>query len=281
VIQTKGTEQRGWFTCDAGSNHDPSFAPQPIATAGIMYLIRTTDADWKFQEEVDKRPGGYPGGIGEAVQQMDIWESAINALDKKGVIDPSRVGIVGFSRTGWEVEFDLVHSRVRYAAATATDNVQYSLSDYWLFPWFSAEAERMYGGPPSGTTLENWQKYSISFNLDKVHTPLLMEVMGSGTRDDEQRLVPRNLAARYEISAGLARLGKPVEMYFYPDEGHQPDHPKARLASLQRNLDWYRFWLQGYEDGNPSKKAQYERWRVLRILHEQDIKSEDGTRALH
>jgi hypothetical protein len=113
-----------------------------------------------------------------------------------------------------------------------------------------------------------------------VHTPLLMEEMGYGTRDDEQRLVPRNLAIRFEISNGLARLGKPVEMYFYPNEGHQPEHPKARLGSLQRNVDWYRFWLQGYEDGDPSKKDQYDRWRALKKLHQQDIESEGNGLAL-
>ncbi|MEI9978380.1 MAG: hypothetical protein WDN23_05165 [Edaphobacter sp.] len=41
-------------------------------------------------------------------------------------------------------------------------------------------------------------------------------------------------------------LQKPVELYFYPNEVHQLDHPKARVASLQRNVDWFRFWLQGY-----------------------------------
>jgi dipeptidyl aminopeptidase/acylaminoacyl peptidase len=271
VIQTKGNDQ-GWFYCDAAAIRDPSFAPQPIATAGMMYLIRTTDEDWKFQEEVDKRPQGYPGGIGEAVQQMDIWDSAIDALDKKGMVDPSKVGIIGFSRTGWQVEFDLVHSHTRYAAATATDNAQYSLSEYWMIPWASVDEERMYGGPPYGRTLENWQKYSISFNLDKVHTPLLMEEMGYGTREDDQHLVPRSLAVRFEISSGLTRLGKPVEMYFYPDEGHQPEHPKARLASLQRNLDWYRFWLQGYERPHPEDPDQYKRWEHLRELRDADAK---------
>jgi dipeptidyl aminopeptidase/acylaminoacyl peptidase len=278
VIETKGDD--GEFTCDSGFNDDPSFAPQPLATSGIMYLVRTRNEDWKYQEEIDERPRGYPGGIGEAVQQMDIWDSAVAALDKRGLIDPTRVGIIGFSRTGWQVEFDLFHSHIRYAAATAADNVQYSLSDYWLIPWISADVERMYGGPPYGETLENWQKYSISFNLDKIHTPLLMEIMGYGTRDDDQNLFPANLAVRYEISRGLMRLGKPVEMYFYPNEGHQPDHPKARIASVERNVDWYRFWLQGYEDVDPSKKDQYARWRALKVLHEQDLKRENGTPIL-
>jgi hypothetical protein len=38
----------------------------------------------------------------------------------------------------------------------------------------------------------------------------------------------------------LNRLGKPAQLYYYPNENHLPDDPKARLATLQRNLDWYR-----------------------------------------
>jgi dipeptidyl aminopeptidase/acylaminoacyl peptidase len=272
VIQTKGDS--GWFTCDSGANHDPSFAPQPIAAAGMMYLVRSYGNDWDYQNEVAMRPKEYPGGIGEAAQAMDIWESAVDMLDRRGLVDPSRVGIIGFSRTGWEVEFDLVHSRVRYAAATVADNVQYSLSDYWLIPWASLDDERMYGGPPYGDSLESWRRYSISFNLERIHTPLLMEEMGYGIHDDMRYSIPTVLAVCYEVAKSLARLGRPVEMYYYPDEDHQPDHPKARLASLTRNLDWYRFWLQGYEDDNPSKKDQYQRWRELRKLHEDDKKSE-------
>ena len=275
VIQTKADS--GWFTCDSGPQHDPSFAPQPIASSGMMYLARSFDENWNMQQEMDKRPAGYPGGISEAVQQVDIWDSAVDALDKRGLIDPSKVGIIGFSRTGWYVELALFHSHIHYAAATLSDSVQYSLSEYWLIPGFAHVGDEMYGGPPYGKTLENWQKYSISFNLDKIHTPLLMEVMGYTVHDDVPYSIPIGLAGRYEIRRGLESLGRPVELYYYPDEGHQLDHPRARVATMQRNLDWYRFWLQGYEDGDASKKEQYERWHALKELQEQDFASRVGT----
>jgi hypothetical protein len=31
-----------------------------------------------------------------------------------------------------------------------------------------------------------------------------------------------------------------------------------------RNLDWFRFWLQDYEDSSLDKRVQYEHWHVLR-----------------
>ncbi len=62
----------------------------------------------------------------------------------------------------------------------------------------------------------------------------------------------------------LKQLGKPVEMIIYPDEGHIKHQPKHRLLVYQRNVDWMRFWLQEYEDPDPSKREQYARWRQLR-----------------
>jgi dipeptidyl aminopeptidase/acylaminoacyl peptidase len=269
VIQTKGDQ--GWFTCDAGFGHSPSFAAQPIANAGMMYLIRTSPENYSFQQDMDKRPKGYPGEIGEAVQQMEIWDSAVEMLDKRGLVDPHKVGIIGFSRTGWQVEFDLVHARTRYAAATAADNVQYNLSEYALLPWVTNDFDSMYGGPPYGKSFGNWLKYSVSFNIANIHTPLLLEVMGGGALETDELHVATPLAIRYEVTTGLGRLSRPFEMYYYPNEAHQPEHPKARLASIVRNVDWYRFWLQGYERPNPEDSDQYKRWEHLRDLHEADL----------
>jgi dipeptidyl aminopeptidase/acylaminoacyl peptidase len=274
VIQTKGDQ--GWFTCDSGANHDPAFAPQPMASAGIMYLIRTVDEGFNYEDEQSKQPKGYPGHIGEAVQQMDIWNSAVQALSDRGLVDRDKVGIIGFSRTGWYVEYMVTHSPFRYAAATATDNTSYSLSEYWLSPGIEPDIEAMYDGPPYGRTIQNWLDYSISYNLEKIHTPLLLEEMGYGVRDDSPDSTPNDLAIAFEIFKGLNRLGKPVELYYYPDENHQPDHPKARLSTLQRNVDWYRFWLQGYEDPSPGKRGQYANWQHLRELQRADLRTSGG-----
>lgn len=271
VIQTKPFGS--FFTCSFGDS--PSFAPQPIANAGIMYLgLGSLDPDSRTDGggtaiPYPKNYPGYPGagGVAEAAFNMDVWESAVGALDSKGLIDNNRVGIIGFSRTGWYTEFILAHSKIRFRAATVADNVQYSFGEYWLF--HDAETitsyEHIYGGPPYGATLKNWLNYSVSFNLDKIHTPLLMEEMGYGiTKEINDFAPPLGLAASYEVFTGLSRLGDPVELYFYPKEGHQPESPQARWATMQRNVDWYRFWLQGYERPNPEDSEQYLRWRKMK-----------------
>jgi dipeptidyl aminopeptidase/acylaminoacyl peptidase len=272
VIQTKPFGS--FFVCSFGNF--PSFAPQPLANSGVAYLgpIAT---EGSTQRQEDYFPKGYPGyqgvgGIAEAAFAMDLWDSAVKVLDDQGFIDSNNVGIIGFSRTVWYTEFILTHSKVHYRAATVADNVQYSLGEYWLShdPGSFKMYDLTYGGPPYGSTLKNWIDYSVSFNLDKIHTPLLMEAMGYGTPYDRTDAPPLSLVQRFEVFSGLNRLNKPVELYYYPNEDHTPDHPLARLATMQRNVDWYRFWLKGEEDPDPAKAEQYVRWRKLRELQEQN-----------
>jgi dipeptidyl aminopeptidase/acylaminoacyl peptidase len=266
VIQTKPYD--GGFVCDYGEADYPSFAPQPIASAGMLYLARTFPSGWKQSDDAAHYPEGYPGQLSEAAFQAKMWDSAVDALDKRGIIDREKVGIIGFSRSGWYTEFALAHGETHYSAATATDNVQYSLNEYWLLHTNAVLRgwDSMYGGPPNGATLNNWIQYSVPFTLPRFHTPLLMEVMGYGLPYKNKLAPPALLADHFDVLVGLSRLNKPVELYYYPDEKHQMEHPQARLGSIQRNLDWYRFWLQGYERPMPEDPKQYLRWHLLREM---------------
>jgi hypothetical protein len=73
--------------------------------------------------------------------------------------------------------------------------------------------------------------------------------------------------ARYipELFARLTRSTTPVDLYAFPQEAHNKFLPRHRLAVFERNLDWFRFWLQGYEDPDPAKAAQYVHWRAMRV----------------
>lgn len=44
-----------------------------------------------------------------------------------------------------------------------------------------------------------------------------------------------------------------------------------KVPSLEGNVDWFDFWLNGHEDPDPTKVEQYLRWRALR-----DEQSEAG-----
>jgi len=64
--------------------------------------------------------------------------------------------------------------------------------------------------------------------------------------------------------APLEASPTPTELYVFPNEPHQKIQPRHKLAVYQRNLDWFRFWLQGYSDPDPAKAAQYARWSMMR-----------------
>jgi Prolyl oligopeptidase family. len=269
VIEDGSFLYSGEFVCDSGPAHVPSFARGVLADAGVAYLMRFWPGNSTWENMYYSKK--YPGQLAEAAFKQELVESAVDVLVQRQIIDPEKVGLVGFSRGGWYVDYALLHSRIPFRAASTTDGTQYSIGEYYL--WHdqpvSATLKTMYGGPPYGSSLNNWLRYSISFNLDKVHTPLLIEAMGRGEKAAESD----NLKTREEVFDGLSDLKKPVELYYYPNEQHQPDHPQARLSSLQRNVDWFRFWLQDYERPNPEDPNQYKRWRRLRELRDADAKA--------
>jgi dipeptidyl aminopeptidase/acylaminoacyl peptidase len=264
VIENGSLLYHGQFVCDSGTDHVASWPRGILADDGILYLTRFWPGinDW----ESNYYPKGLPGSLAEVAFKQDLIESAVKMLDERGSIDPMKVGLAGFSRGGWYVEYALAHSKLQFAAASATDNVQYSVGEYWLRhnDLTVRGAEGIYGGPPYGDSLKNWLDYSISFNLNRIHTPLLSEVNGYGQGDGDASHYPDNLIAHEEVLVGLDKLHKPVEMYYYPNEIHQPDHPQARIASLHRNVDWFRFWLQDFETTKSESADQYERWELMR-----------------
>ena len=52
----------------------------------------------------------------------------------------------------------------------------------------------------------------------------------------------------------------------FPNESHLKVLPRHQLAVYERNLDWFRFWLQDYVDPDPLKAPQlYQRWQAMKL----------------
>jgi hypothetical protein len=47
----------------------------------------------------------------------------------------------------------------------------------------------------------------------------------------------------------------------------------------ERNVDWFRFWLQAYEDPSPEKAGQYRIWREMKKAekHHFGVGGHDGS----
>jgi hypothetical protein len=78
--------------------------------------------------------------------------------------------------------------------------------------------------------------------------------------------------------AALRYLNKPVDLILLNTGEHVLTNPAVRLASQGGSVDWLRFWFQNYGDPDPSKAAQYQRWRSLRALRDAEATAERSAR---
>jgi Sigma-70 region 2 len=112
-----------------------------------------------------------------------------------------------------------------------------------------------YGGKPFGSGLSRFLHDNPIFGIDAVATPVRIE-----TRSGR---IPTLLMTDWESYAALRSLDKPVDLIVLPYASHVVSMPSDVLASQQGDVDWVRFWLQGYEDGDAGKAEQYRRWERL------------------
>jgi len=251
VIQTHGFAEHEFRPAGFATT---AMAARALANAGILVLqVREIACPLAAPEEAPCSVAGYEAGV--------------KRLDAEGLIDPERIGIIGFSRTCYSVMQMLTASALHIRAASITDGV---MEDYFQYMQAAApgdrvaqEANSMIGAAPFGHGLQEWLKRSPGFNLERVNTPLM--VVGEG---------PRSLLFMWQPYAGLFYLHKPVDLIMLNTDEHVLTNPAVRMASQGGSVDWFRFWLQGYEDSNPAKQEQYERWRELRKLQEKNERKE-------
>jgi hypothetical protein len=242
VIQTHGFREDQFMTATDGA-FPTGMAARALASAGIMVLQMPSIHDGE-------------GSTKEALLNAEGFRSAAEHLASEGLVDSTRVGIVGFSRTCWYVETALIKYPKLFAAATITDGIDQSYIQYHLLsedPIYSSQIEHMYGAKPFGEGLHPWLASASGFHLDKVATPLRIEAIG-----------PMSVLLEWEIYSSLREQGKPVELAYIPQGYHVLQRPLDRLASGEGAVDWFRFWLQDNEDPNKTKLAQYRRWREMK-----------------
>jgi dipeptidyl aminopeptidase/acylaminoacyl peptidase len=241
VIQTHGYRP-GVFVTDG--LYPTAMAARPLSSAGFVVLQTGNRADHFVSPQ-------------EASDAIDEWESAISQLDREGMIEKQRVGIIGFSRTCWYVEQALIEHPQMFSAATLADGLDESYMTYRLFaegrPSMAKEYEKIIGASPAGSGLSRWIRSAPGFHLDRVETPVRIEAIG-----------PVSVLTEWEIYASLREEHKPVDMIYFPAGQHILQKPLDRMASQQGNVDWFRFWLESYQDPDPAKVAQYDRWTTMR-----------------
>jgi hypothetical protein len=254
VIQTRGTLPRNEFSLYGRGGSAPALGPgspgyvaQPLAGRDIAVL----QVEDKYVEGVSLTPD-------EPQMHMIGYEAAVQHLISIGIADARKVGIMGYSRGGWRVQYTLTHSKFPFAAALTVDNMDAGYLQAAMLSWRPEFSEGLIGAPPFGEGLHVWLRNSPAFNAHNVQAPLQMQRTGRGLA---------GVLNMWEMFSRLRALGKPVELYVVPHinrGSHAIQNPAQCMASLQRALDWWVFWLKDEEDADPLKAEQYRQWRQLR-----------------
>lgn len=246
VIQTYGYSP-DQFLLDGASTITSAFAARPIADTGIIVL------QMAIQPSSNPSPlRGQEHGPGYAAG----FDGAVRALDERGLIDPRRVGLIGWSRTGLHVSYAVTFSEHIFTAATIADSTSIGLTTYMQMFGMSAPGmfgiEKAVGAPFWAEDRSLWLDKAPNLNAHRVRTALRFESYGT------------YLNPYWDLYTTLKRHYRPAEMFHIPVASHNLQRPLARYGSQQGNVDWFAFWLKGYEDPDPEKAAQYDRWRSMR-----------------
>ena len=202
---------------------------------------------------INQLPGYTMDAVERHGEGTAAVESVIDLLAAEGEVDRARVGMGGLSYGGAVTLWTITESDVLAAASVANPVVSplYYLIGSMKEDVFFGSLREMWGLEEPGKTPERWHAMSPVFKLDKVQAPILFQ-------HSEQEYM---YALDYVIP--LIRSHR-ADLYVFPHEPHQKFQARHKLALYERNLDWFRFWLQGHEDADPSKQDQYARWREMK-----------------
>jgi dipeptidyl aminopeptidase/acylaminoacyl peptidase len=258
-----------------GHTKTPSAARQALVARGMAVL----EMDNPKIERIDYRD--------RYVRRID---SAVDALARAGFVDPSKVGVTGFSHAGYLTYYAITHpGDVRLGAVVCADSWGGDFHEYLFAGAFGGawgaslssfefvnsgeETLRPLFRKPDMTFWDRksqWLEHDTTFNVDRVQTPVLFTLHG-GTHP------PGGYLAGIERIGAFMLANKPVDYVYFPDGSHQLERPRERLAMMNLTVDWMAFWLQDYEDPDPAKATQYARWATLRA-QENRILAEESHR---
>jgi dipeptidyl aminopeptidase/acylaminoacyl peptidase len=168
----------------------------------------------------------------------DAWDvlSGIDALIAKGLVDPARVGTMGWSQGGYISAFLATHDSTRFKAISVGAGISdwttyYVNTDIHLFT-------RQYLQSTPWDDPAIYAKTSPITYIKQAKTPTLIQ---HGAADQR---VP--LPNAFELYQGLQDQHVPVKLIVYRGFGgigHGPSKPKSHRATMDHNIEWFDEYL--------------------------------------
>ena len=184
---------------------------------------------------------GYSDAFGQANRYdlgggdyRDIM-AGVDHVIELGVVDSSRMGVIGGSYGGFMTNWIISHTQ-RFKAAVSMFGI-FSLFTDWSNS-VQPDWEKMYFGKYYWEDMKPYIEHSPAFYVQNIHTPVLI------LHGEEDELT--FIANSKEMYQALKVLGRPVKFVIYPREGHgisrEPNHIRDRM---RRTLDWFAKYVKG------------------------------------
>jgi dipeptidyl aminopeptidase/acylaminoacyl peptidase len=229
-----------------------SYPAQAFAGHGYAVLLMNCPEGW----------GAYKYGDFSAAKTAEVdavvsaVRSGVDLLIERGIADPKRMGIMGWSYGAFWTDYIVTHHPDWFQAAASGEGGNHEPGVYWLFDErFRSQERGFFGGGPDGKFYSRWKEIAPVLSADRLRAPLLMEYLGVNVNGLQMR-------------TAILEQGGQAELVMYPDDDHVLQRPLNRYNSMTRHFDWFNFWLLGEEDPAPGKQQQYARWRELKAQHE-------------
>jgi dipeptidyl aminopeptidase/acylaminoacyl peptidase len=222
------------------------YAPAPIRSF-INYSLYTSSGYLVFVPDIVYKIG-FPG---ESAHNCIL--PGVTSLMAKGFVDEKHIGIQGHSWGGYQTAYLITRTNL-FAAAEAGAPVSNMISAYGGIRWESG-LSRMFQYEKSqsrigGTLWEKPMLYvenSPIFFADKITTPLLM------MHNDGDGAVPWYQGIEYYMA--LRRLGKPVWMLNYNNQGHGLTQRQDKTDFAIRMKQFFDYYLKGQPEPEWMKKG--------------------------
>ena len=159
---------------------------------------------------------------------IDI-DSGVDAMIERGIADAERLGIMGWSFGGHHTYWGITQTdRYQAASAGAGANDLISMYSQTDIPEFY----HTYLGPKPWEDFELYQERSAYRNVEKVVTPLLIQV-----GENDERVPAEQSIQFYEAIRAIGKVE--TELVIYPGQPHGIRDPRLLRDLMMRNVEWF------------------------------------------
>ena len=203
-----------------------------LTEAGFM-MLRTNPRgsggygkEFRFANYADWGGGDYD----------DIMTGVV-LLIERGLADPERMGILGWSYGGYMTSFVITQTD-RFKAAVVGAGVTNLTSFNGVTDVPGLISDYFHGDHWENTAL--YMERSAMFNVQNAKTPTLIQ------HGENDARVP--ISQGKELFYALKKKRVPTHLVVYPRQGHGVQEPRLQMDVRTRPVDWFKRYVLGLED---------------------------------